>query len=161
MRVFTAERKSRKKSPIPEFIKEYILDSEYSKPNTKQKYVPLFTKSRSRVQTSKPQKLRNSFCIADQKSRTQPIETQESPKQIFHLYKPQILHLSPRSTIRIYSTVPLGERKHKQQRNKSNEFILKNLVKPVVSCQKNVENPVFEPPSAEYLKPALTFGEKL
>ena len=165
-RVFTADNKQRKtQSPVPEFAKEYVQEDIFPQKLTfKQPYVSLQNKSKPRILTSKPIKQRISITEDKKKisktSSKQLSQTQE--RKVSQLYKPQILYLSPRSKIRIYSTINIGEIRPQKSPQKNLNLILKNLSKPHLILNKPNEETcqaIDEP--IEYIKPALTFGEKL
>lgn len=89
--------------------------------------------------------------------RNRCLETQN-----FHLYKPQILCISPRSKIKIYSKINLTINPPKRPNTKTSNLRRSSCYKPIIISPKNHDDNnlnVKEP--VEYIKPAITFGEKL
>lgn len=171
-RIFTATcNKRSNKSPVPAFAKEYVQSASTTASKTVLR--PHHLMAKPKPKTVKPQKTREKKEKSEMRSGKTPLsshkrsnthvedlnKTQEN--KIFRMYKPQILHFSPRSKIKIYSTVNFGETIVKPQKRDINLTLL-NLSKPQISCQKHLEEDSqvqYEP--IEYLKPAMTFGEKL
>lgn len=165
--IFNSIDKPKKlESPLPEFIKEYVQGPVLCKNTTKNHTIPLdnqvFTdnKYKSRVSTSKPSKQRDSDDNYHRKSKSSEQSIKNYENSVFRLYKPQIIQFSPRSNIKLYSTFNLTQKKVKKKPNRPH--ILRNVHKPIIPSQKNAEDDkITIPEPKEYLKPALTFGEKL
>lgn len=99
-----------------------------------------------------------------QQSRSGVTDTDKKhpESQIFHLYKPQVLHISPRSKVRIFSTINLTQSFEKKSPKKNPSPLIPSFVKPTLINQKSPEDtkPLIREPIG-YVKPAMTFGEKL
>ncbi|OMJ93330.1 hypothetical protein SteCoe_3682 [Stentor coeruleus] len=160
-KISTATNQNRSRtSPMPGLFQECIgknLDN--PKLSLRNSYNNLMEQSKSRITISKLGNERSS----SQQSKAGTIDGRKHPEpQIFHLYKPQILHISPRSKIRIYTTINLTQNLPKKIPRKNPSLLMKTYCKPSIQGQKSpddsaliVKDPV------EYVKPAMTFGEKL
>lgn len=161
-KISTAANRNRSRaSPMPSRFQEFIeknLDNH--KLSLRNSYNSLMQQSKSRIAISKSGNERSS----SQQSKTGTVDAgrRHPEPQIFHLYKPQILHISPRSKIRIYTTVNLTQNLPKKIPRKSPSLLMKNYCKPSIQGQKQLDDdsPIIKDP-VEYVKPAMTFGEKL
>ena len=139
-------------SPLPDFMKEYLQNQEKVRV---QRQSTLH--GSQRVQTSKPQRSRKTNKSIQERAQTSP-ET-VNPR-VFRIYKPQIIEISPRSKFKLYSTVNLSNTAPRRKIEKIN-LNFSSTLKPSVNNSKIEETTQIMTENIEYIKPAMTFGEKL
>lgn len=139
-------------SPLPGFMKEYLVgaDLKASKKIFK-------AKGQARVKTTQPQ------CRRKQRIRFEETgKRQDMPQEckVFRIYRPQVIEISPRSKFTIYSTVNLTNTSPLKRVERC-RFEVKQNVKVLTVGTKGEDSSVELTDCGDYLKPALTFGEKL
>jgi hypothetical protein len=142
----------RDQETLPEFMKEYV---QFEIGNRKKEGK---SEKTTRVQTTKPQsRKRKDF---------QSFRPQSSPKKenresrVFRIYQPQVIEISPRSKFKIYSTACLTNTVPLKKVQKFN-FSLNFSQKQQTGQTKVEESSLVLNEPTDYLKPAMTFGEKL
>lgn len=139
-------------SPLPDFMKEYLQSKEKVKVERQSSL-----HGTQRVKTTRPMKFRRIHKSFEYRAQTSP---QKDNSKVFRIYKPQIIEISPRSKIKIYSTVNLS---NTAPLKKIEKFSLNvnSTLKPSVNNTKHEETTQMLTETTEYIKPAMTFGEKL
>lgn len=158
-------------SPVPEFVKDYIVSCMDSKKTTSKSNLSTQAKSKDRFsQTCLIQKENTSRVVfaskkKDKKRYSKMFDKSKEPAlhKILRLYKPQILNFKDKSKIRVFSTISIEAKKNKEK-------LIKNLKRPnkleLKKGKKKYEPRVEEAETPKkfiynYEKPAATFGEKL
>lgn len=154
-------------SPVPGFVKEYLVSEELRKGKndgksckrlksqmTQKSVIDQLTQ---RVKTTQPQVRRQVKTWRDEDLSK---KGGFGECKVFRIYKPQVIEISPRSKFTIYSTVQLSNTSP-LKRIQGACFATGLALKPVTGGSKGEESEVEVVESKDYLKPALTFGEKL
>ena len=145
-------------SPLPGFMKEYLIncDLRASRRIGKAQKDQQDRKAQ-RVRTTQPQVRRKERMWKDEGLRKEDC-VQES--KVFRIYRPQVIEISPRSKFTIYSTVNLTNTSPLKRIQRCN-FDMGQTAKVTTAGTRGEEVEVEVGESKDYLKPALTFGEKL
>lgn len=139
-------------SPLPDFMKEYLQNQEKIRVRRQSSL-----HGSQRVQTSKPQRNRKVNQSIQERAQTSP---EKANNRVFRIYKPQTIEISPRSKFKIYSTLNLSNIAPMKKIQKVN-LNFSSTLKPSVNNTKLEETTQMMTENAEYIKPAMTFGEKL
>jgi hypothetical protein len=151
-------------SPIPGFMQDFMQEDNGPHRTQLRSVYYQSPADRTRINTSKPARQRLSITMNTQRAQTSPIsELRKNTAEIrvFRMYKPQVLQISPRAKMKIYSNIEIPQNA-KPSRKKIFNVTAENLRLPHIILkspegEKKVE--IIEP--IEYLQPAITFGEKL
>ena len=154
-------------SPLPGFVKEYLVNEElreskidersFKRLKSQMTQISQVTQMTQRVKTTQAQVRRRQRMWREEDLRKEEI-VKES--RVFRIYKPQVIEISPRSKFTIYSTIQLSNTSP-LKRIQGGSLGTGQVLKSATGVSKGEETLAEVLESKDYLKPALTFGEKL